>query len=148
MAQILNDYGDALAMTGRGAESAKPLEEAEAIAKELKNDNVMADIQNTQGNVLFFRGDPKGAKDLYQRALQTATRAKDQNRILVSKFDIARADIALHQPQAAVAALKQIVTQADSAGLKYLHFRLQFRSRRRPQLRSPIPKLGRSLNSC
>jgi hypothetical protein len=80
----------------------------------------MADIQNTQGNVLFFHGDPKAAKDLYQRGLQSATRAKDQNRILVSKFDIARADIALHQPQGAVAALKQIIAQADSAGLNYL----------------------------
>jgi tetratricopeptide (TPR) repeat protein len=120
MAQILNDYAEALAMAGRGAESAKPLEEAEAVAKELKNDNVLADIQDTQGKVLFFHGDPKAAKDLYQRALQTATRAKDQNRVLVSKFDIARADIALHQAQGAVSALKQIITQADSAGLKYL----------------------------
>ncbi len=140
MAQILNDYGDALAMTGRGAESAKPLEEAEAIAKELKNDNVMADIQNTQGNVLFFRGDPKGAKDLYQRALQTATRAKDQNRILVSKFDIARADIALHQPQAAVAALKQIVTQADSAGLKYLSLQASVSLAEATSASKPDPK--------
>ena len=92
-----------------------------AVAKELKNDNVLADIQDTQGKVLFFHGDPKAAKDLYQRALQTATRAKDQNRVLVSKFDIARADIALHQAQGAVSALKQIITQADSAGLKYLY---------------------------
>src|ERR1700730_16262190 len=53
-AQILNDYADALAIAGRGAESAKPLEEAQSVAKELKNENVMADILNTQGSVLFY----------------------------------------------------------------------------------------------
>jgi tetratricopeptide (TPR) repeat protein/predicted Ser/Thr protein kinase len=120
MAQILNDYADALAMAGRGAEAGKPLEEAQAVARELKNDNVMADILNTQGNVLLYRGDPKAAKSLYQQGLQLATRAKDQNRTLISKFNISKADIALRQPPAAIASLHQLVSQADAAGLRYL----------------------------
>jgi tetratricopeptide (TPR) repeat protein/predicted Ser/Thr protein kinase len=120
MAQILNDYAEALAMAGRGAETATPLEEAQAVAKELKNDNVMADILNTQGNVLFYRGDPKSAKNLYQQGLQSASRAKDEDRILISKLDIARADVALRQPQVAAGSLRQLVTQSDAAGRKYI----------------------------
>jgi serine/threonine protein kinase/Tfp pilus assembly protein PilF len=119
MAQILNDFAQALAMAGRGTEAAKPLEEAQGVARELKNDNVMADILNTQGDVLFYRGDLKGAKNLYQQGLQTASRAKDRDRILLSKLDLAKADIALGQPQAAVISLRQLVAQADAAGLKY-----------------------------
>ena len=120
MAQILNDYSEALAMAGRGAESAKPLEEAQSVAKELKNDNVMADILNTQGNVLFYRGDPKGAKGLYQQGLQMASRVKDEDRILTSKLNIAKADTAMRQPQPAATSLRQLVTQADASGRKYL----------------------------
>jgi len=120
MAQILNDYAEALAMAGRGAETATPLEEAQAVAKELKNDNVMADILNTQGNVLFYRGDPKSAKNLYQQGLQSASRAKDEDRILISKLDIARADVALRQPQVAAGSLRQLITQSDAAGRKYI----------------------------
>lgn len=120
MAQILNDFADALALAGRGAEAATPLEEAQSVAKELKNDNVMADILNTQGNVLFYRGDPKAAKILYQQGLQTASRAKDEDRISISKLNIAKADIAMRQPQPAANSLRQLVTQADAAGRKYL----------------------------
>jgi eukaryotic-like serine/threonine-protein kinase len=123
MAQILNDYADALAIAGRGAEAAKPLEEAQSVAKELKNDNVMADILNTQGNVFFYRGDPKGAKNLYQQGLQMASRAKDEDRILLSKLNIANADVAMRQPQAAAGSLRQLVTQADASGRKYLAVR-------------------------
>jgi eukaryotic-like serine/threonine-protein kinase len=120
MAQILNDFAEALAVAGRGDEAAKPLEEAQAVVKELKNDNVMADILDTQGDVLFYRGDAKAAKALYQQSLQMATRAKDEDRILISKLDIAQADVALRQPQVAASSLRQLVVQADAAGRRYL----------------------------
>ena len=120
MAQILNDFADALVLAGRGAEAATPLEEAQSVAKELKNDNVMADILNTQGNVLFYRGDPKAAKNLYLQGLQMASRTKDEDRISISKLNIAKADIAMRQPAPAANSLRQLVTQADAAGRKYL----------------------------
>ncbi len=120
MAQILNDFAEALAVAGRGDEAAKPLEEAQGVVKELKNDNVMADILDTQGDVLFYRGDAKAAKALYQQSLQMATRAKDEDRILISKLDIAQADVALRQPQVAASSLRQLVVQADAAGRRYL----------------------------
>jgi len=120
MAQIANDYADALTKAGRGGEAAKPLDQARNVAQELKNDNVMSDILNTQGDVLFYQGDIKGAKNAYQQALQLATRAKDERRILATKLNLAKSDIALDQQRTAIPVLKQLITQADSANLKYL----------------------------
>jgi eukaryotic-like serine/threonine-protein kinase len=119
-AQILNDYAEALAMAGRGVEAGKPLEEAQAVASELKNDTVMANILDTQGDVLFYRGDPKAAKNLYQQSLQMASRAKNDDRILISRLSIAKADIAQRQGQSAATSLRQLVTQAEAAGRRYL----------------------------
>ncbi len=119
-AQILNDYAEALAMAGRGAEAGKPLEDAQAVASELKNDTVMANILDTQGDVLFYRGDSKAAKNLYQQSLQMASRAKNDDRILISRLSIAKADIAQRQGPAAAGSLRQLVTQADAAGRRYL----------------------------
>jgi serine/threonine protein kinase/Tfp pilus assembly protein PilF len=120
MAQIANDYADALAKAGRGGEAHKPLDDARSVAQELKNDSVMSDILSTEGDVLFYQGDIKGAKNSYQQALQLATRAKDEQRTVASKLDLAKADIALDQPRAAMPVLKQLITQADSANLKDL----------------------------
>ncbi len=59
------------AKAGRGDESSKPLDEAEAIAREVKNDALMAKILNTRGDVAFYRGDIKGADQFYKSALRT-----------------------------------------------------------------------------
>ncbi|MGC2182742.1 MAG: tetratricopeptide repeat protein, partial [Terriglobales bacterium] len=120
MAQILSDYADALAQAGRGEEAGKSLAEAQGLARGLKNDNLMADILNTQGDLRFYRGDVKAAKDLYQQALQTASRVKAGDKILVSKFNLAKADVAEGQAKAALSNLRQVANQADTLGLKYL----------------------------
>jgi eukaryotic-like serine/threonine-protein kinase len=120
MAQIANDYADALAKAGRGGEAHKPLDDARNVAQELKNDSVMSDILSTEGDILYYQGDSKGAKNSYQQALQLAVRAKDEFRTLAVKLDLAKADIALGQQRAAEPVLKQLITQADSANLKYL----------------------------
>ena len=80
----------------------------------------MSDILNTQGDVLFYQGDIKGAKGLYQQGLQMASRVKDEDRILTSKLNIAKADTAMRQPQPAATSLRQLVAQADASGRKYL----------------------------
>ena len=121
MAEILNDYGWALALSGRGAEASKPLEEAHNLAAELKNDAVMSATLNAQGDVQFYRGDLKAAKELYQQALQSATRAKAQDQMLLSKMDMARVAIAQGQSQAAIGTLRQLASQASTLGLRYLN---------------------------
>jgi tetratricopeptide (TPR) repeat protein len=120
MAQALNDFAQALAMAGRSVEAAKSLEEAQGLAGELKNDALMSSVLSSQGDVLFYRGDFKAAKGLYQQGLQAASRAKAQEVTLVAKFGLARVAVAEGQSQAAANSLRQLVEQANTAGLKYL----------------------------
>ncbi len=120
MAQIANDYADSLAKAGRGGEAHKPLDDARNVAQELKNDSLMSDISSTEGDILLYQGDIKGAKSSYQQALQLAVRAKDEFQTIAARLNLAKADIALDQPRAAMPVLKQLITQADSSNLKYL----------------------------
>ena len=62
-----------LARAGRSGEVGKTLEEAQALATELKNDKLLADVHNTQGDLAFYRGDTKAAKEQYQQALPIGT---------------------------------------------------------------------------
>ena len=120
MAQTLNDFAEALALAGRGAEAAKSLGEAEGLARKLKNDSLMADILNTQGDVLFYRGDFKAANELYRQGLQAASRGKSQDRMLVSRLNLAKVVVAQRETRAAVSSLRQLAEQVDTLGLKYL----------------------------
>jgi tetratricopeptide (TPR) repeat protein len=120
MTQVLIDFAEALAKAGRGAEVRKPLEEAQGLAAELNNDKLMSDVLNLQGDVLFYRGDLKASRGLYQQGFQVASRAKAQEAILVSRLNLAKVTIAEGQSQAAISSLRQLVEQANSAGLKYL----------------------------
>jgi tetratricopeptide (TPR) repeat protein len=120
MAQIQNGYARALVMAGRGSEASKPLADAEGLARELKNDSLLADILCTQGDVRFYSGDVNGAKNFYQQSRQAAVRAKDQDKILSARLDLAKVAIEQGQPQAAISALRQIIGQADTIGFKSL----------------------------
>ena len=120
MAQVLIDYAEALARAGRGDEVGKTLEEAQSLAAELKNDKLLADVYNTQGDVAFFSGrDNKTAKEHYQQALQMATKAKAPESILASKLNLARVGIA-EVLSAVVNDLRSITQDADKQGMKYL----------------------------
>ena len=73
MAEVLNSLADALAQAGRGAETPKLLDEAQKLARDLKNEALQSAILNTQGDVAFYRGDFKAARPLYQDALKAAS---------------------------------------------------------------------------
>ena len=120
LVQALSDFAKALANAGRGAEAAKILEEAQGLAAELKNDKLMSAVLNTLGDVLFYGGDLKGAKGFYQQGFHSASRAKAQEDILVSKLNLAEVAIAEGRSQSAIGDLRAIVQQADSLDLKYL----------------------------
>lgn len=120
MAELLTDYASALALAGRGAESGPSLQDAQGLARELKNDTVSAAILNAQGDAKFYAGDLKGARDFYQQGLQTATRAKAEDITILSKLHLARVSLAEGQSQSVVNTLRPLVAQADSLGLKFL----------------------------
>ena len=120
MASILNDLAGALGNAGKGNEAAQPLDEAENIVRELKNDALMADVLNTRGDVAFYGGDTKGAEQLYRSALGLATRAKDNDTLVLSKLNVARMAMAQGRAKEALGMLRPLLnsthtTNADLA---------------------------------
>jgi tetratricopeptide (TPR) repeat protein/predicted Ser/Thr protein kinase len=118
MAQVLIDYAQAMTLAGQGAEAGKTLAEARDLARELKNDNLVADVLNAEGDIAFYRRDLNAARHSYEEALRTAARGKGQDRALVSKFNLAKLAVAQKQPDA-LSSLRGIAQQANSLGLKY-----------------------------
>jgi eukaryotic-like serine/threonine-protein kinase len=119
----LNDLADTLALAGRGAESAKPLEDAQVLARDQRNPAADSAMSSTRGDVEFYGGNLKGAKPDYDQALRLATQAKNHAQILDAKLDLARLAIAEGRPQAAIPDLRAIIQQADGLNLKYLSLR-------------------------
>ncbi len=118
--EIQSSYGNALSLVGRSAEAQKNLDQALSLARTLKNDPLVAQILNFQGDRLFYAGDFRGAASLYQQASQLALRSKDREETLISKFNLAKVPIAQGHGREVIAALKTLSGQADAAGLQHL----------------------------
>ena len=119
-ALVLTDLGDTLARAGRGAEADNPLQEAQGLARDLKNESLQAAILNAQGNVQFYRGDLQAAKALYAQASGKAARGKERDKVLVSRLNLAKVALAEGRSQAAIRDLQSLSQEADKQGLKYL----------------------------
>ena len=120
MTQSLVDYAEALARAGRSDEVGKSLDDAQELASQLKNDRILADLQNTRGDIAFYRGDIKAAKEFYQRGLQLSSKTKGFEIQLASKIDLAKVAIAEGRSQAVVADLRALIPEANRVGMKYL----------------------------
>jgi serine/threonine protein kinase/Tfp pilus assembly protein PilF len=120
MAETLNDYGDTLAKAARGAEAEKLLQEAQSLALDLKNSSLQAAVLNSQGDVQFYSGNLKGARVLYEQASHAAARGSEQNKVLISKFNLARVTNAEGRPQSVINELRSLSEEADRRGIKYL----------------------------
>ncbi len=120
MAQALNDLGAVLAQAGRGADSIPLLEEAQGLARGLKNDALSAAILNSQGDAHFYQGEVKAANDSYQQALHLASHTTDKNVLLASKLNLAKVAIAEGRSSSAASELRSLEQQADTLGTKYL----------------------------
>ncbi|PYU00983.1 MAG: hypothetical protein DMG38_05395 [Acidobacteria bacterium] len=120
MLEFLTDLADTLAQTGRGDESWKLLEEAQAMARDLKNESVAAEVLNAQGDLQFYRADLSAAKGLYNLALRSASRGADRDEVLISKLHLDRVAIAKGQSASAIPTLRDITQQAEAANLKHL----------------------------
>jgi eukaryotic-like serine/threonine-protein kinase len=114
MAETLNDLAGAFARAGRGAEAAKPLEEAGKIQQALKNEDLKADLLNTQGDVAFYRGDYKAAAGLYDSAQKSASRTKENAVIVLSRLNVAKAQTAQGQYQNALRTLPSALNSKGS----------------------------------
>jgi len=122
MATFLTDLAGALARAGRGNEAAQPLDEADAIARDLKNNGLSASILNTRGDVAFFAGDLKAADQFYQSALRLTPRIKDNDIIVQSKLNVARSAIAQGRAKDALNILRPLL-KPDSSVSAWLSMR-------------------------
>ncbi len=120
MSEILSGYGMALADGGRVDEAQKSLDSALALARELKNDGSIAQVLNYQGECSFYRSDFNSAMKLYQQALQFALRSKEQDKVLLSKFNLAKVTLKQGRVGEATTAFRKLASEADVLGLKYL----------------------------
>jgi tetratricopeptide (TPR) repeat protein len=124
MAEILSNYGRALALVDRNEDAQKALEESLSLARELKNEGLISQALQFEGDAAFYRGDFKAARALHEQALQSANRAKNAERILLSKAALAQDDVQLGRSSTAIGQLRSLAQEADSKGLKYLAVRL------------------------
>jgi tetratricopeptide (TPR) repeat protein len=119
MAAALIGYGEALAQVGRGDEAQPNFDEALGIARQLNNSSTMAQVFYAEGDVASYRGDFKAARPFYEQALQSASKAKDTEQILLARNALARNDLQRGNGAGAVATLRNLAAQAESQGLKY-----------------------------
>ncbi len=120
LAEIQGNYGNALTLIGRGDEAAKNLEESLSRARELKNNTTIAHILNFQGDRMFYRGDVKAARSLFEQASQTAARTGDRELVLRSKLNLARVAVREGRLQEGAKLVKSLLDEADRSSLKSL----------------------------
>jgi tetratricopeptide (TPR) repeat protein len=118
--EIQGSYGNALSLVGRWDEAQQNLDVALASARELKNQPLVAQILNFQGDRLFYRGDFKGARTLFEQAAQVAARSTDREQILLSKLNLAKIAVKEGRLQEVIKVLKPLAEEADRSGMKYL----------------------------
>jgi eukaryotic-like serine/threonine-protein kinase len=120
MAELLGGYGEALIQAGRADEANTYLNDALSLAHDLKNDGMVAQSLDFEGDASFYRGDSKAARSLYEQAIQPATRSKEPEKVLNAKAGLAKVDLQQGHGQAALKSLHPLVEQAESLGLKYI----------------------------
>jgi tetratricopeptide (TPR) repeat protein len=120
MVEALGDLGGALAQAGRGGESGKPLDEAQSLAHDLKNEALQARVLNNQGDTYFYLGDLKSAKNSYDQAVKLASHSADKDTLLTSKLDLARVAVFDGRARTAVTDLRALAQQADAQGRRYI----------------------------
>lgn len=120
MAELLGGYGEALIQAGRADEAKSYLDDSLKLARDLKNEGMMAQTLYFQGDSYFYRGDARSARSFYEQATAAATRSKEPDKILMAKMSLAKADIQLGRGRAVIASLGALAQQAENQGLKYM----------------------------
>ena len=149
MGEVLSGYGNALSEKGHFDEGAKVLDEALTFSRRLKNDALVAQVLNWQGDNYFYRGERKAAKVLYAQALRTASKISDRHLLLTSKLNSAKVLVDEGQPQNAMRISKGVAEEAETLGLKYLSIECSLlEAQARTQLKDysrARPQLGRAV---
>ena len=118
--QIEASYGNTLALLGRGSEAQKNLDESLRIAREIKNDPLVAQILNFEGDRLFYSGDFAGARALYEQAMKVVSHTTDREQTLVTKFNLAKVEVMQGRGREQFRTLQSLSEEADRSGFKHL----------------------------
>ncbi|HYB76752.1 MAG TPA: tetratricopeptide repeat protein [Candidatus Bathyarchaeia archaeon] len=118
--QIQASYGNTLTLLGRWDEAQKNLDQALELARELKNNSVIAQILSFQGDRFFYRGESGAARSLFEQALQAAERTSDREQVLMAKFNLAKLAVKEGHAREQLGGLEALTEQAEKAGLQYL----------------------------
>jgi eukaryotic-like serine/threonine-protein kinase len=119
MAEMLSGYGDALILAGRGDEAKSSLNEALRLSRDLKNDGIVAQTLGFEGDALFYQGNLRAARSLYEQALQAAIGSKEPDRILIAKIGLAKVEVREKSGQQVTPTIRALIQQADASNLKY-----------------------------
>jgi eukaryotic-like serine/threonine-protein kinase len=120
LAQSQADYAHILNQLGRGQEGQKTLDESLNAARSAQAEPMVAMILNFQGESFYYRGDFKSSRPLFERAQQSAVKAKDAIQSLTARLNLAKVSIKEGKAAAAVNTLKELRKEADSLGVKYI----------------------------
>src|SRR6266478_3917673 len=120
LAQSQADYAHILNQLGRGQEGQKTLDESLNAARSAQAEPMVAMILNFQGESFYYRGDFKSSRPLFERAQQSAVKAKDPIQSLTARLNLAKVSIKEGKAAAAVNTLKELRKEADSLGVKYI----------------------------
>jgi tetratricopeptide (TPR) repeat protein len=118
--QIQASYGNTLSLVGLGAEAQKNLDEALRTAREIKNDPLVAQILNFEGDRLFYSGDFSAARLLFEQALKVVSHTTDREQTLVTKFNLAKVAVMQGHSREQLRTLQSLGEEADRSGPKYV----------------------------
>ncbi len=118
--EIQADYAHILNQLGRGQEAQKTLEESLGAARSAQDEALAAKVLNFQGESFYYRGDFKSARPLFERAQQSAAKAKDRIQSLNARLHLAKVSVKEGHAAAAVSTLKGLRKEADSLAVKYI----------------------------
>ena len=118
--QIQASYGNTLTLLGRGAEAQKNLDEALRTARVVKNDPLIAQILNFEGDRVFYSGDFAGARSWFDQASKITAHNTDREQTLVTKFNLAKVAVMQGRSGEQFNSLQSLAEQADRSGLKHL----------------------------
>ena len=120
---IIGGWGELLSQVGRGDEGRPYLDNALSIAHQVQDDAAAALATNWIGDEYYYKGDYFAARQQYDKALELASKSANKERILLSKVNRAKVDVALGHGATAIPVLKKLALDADSLGLKSLSIR-------------------------
>jgi eukaryotic-like serine/threonine-protein kinase len=116
--EIFGGWGNLLSQVGREDEGRDSLQSALNIAHQVKDDAAVALATNWIGDTYFYKGDNGAARTQYEEAFEIASKTSNQERILISKVNRAKVELAVGHDASVVPVLKKLAQDADTLGLK------------------------------